>query len=285
MVRPVQRRALVSWAREQWRLSERRACRAVGVARAMIRYRSRRPSQEPLRARLRELATTRVSYGSPRLYVLLRREGWKVNHKRVERLYNEEGLTLRRKRPRRRRSAVQREAQPAVTARNQQWAMDFVHDVVSGGRSLRILAVVDVFNRECVVLDARRTFKADDVVTLLTGAAVNRGAYPQRISVDNGTEFTSRSADHWAYFNRVKLDFSRPGEPTDNAFIESFNASLRRECLSQHWFIDEADARRTLAAWKEEYNNVRPHSSLQDRSPAHIGVSGDLDQPRLSENS
>ena len=123
MVRPAQRRALVNWAREQWQLSERRACRAVGVVRALIRYRSCRPSQELLRARLRELATTRVSYGSPRLYVLLRREGWKVNHKKVEPLYGEEGLTLRRKRPKRRRSAVQREVHPALTGRNQQWAM------------------------------------------------------------------------------------------------------------------------------------------------------------------
>jgi transposase len=158
MVRPAARRALVHWAREAYRMSERRACRAVGVQRSMVRYRSRRPSQQPLRARLRELAGVRLRAGYQQLHVLLRREGWRVNHKRVYRLYIEEGLALRRRRPRRHRSAVARVRLPVPTQPNEQWAMDFMHDTLADGRAVRILTVLDVYARECVALVAAPTF-------------------------------------------------------------------------------------------------------------------------------
>lgn len=134
--------------------------------------------------------------------------------------------------------------------------------------------MLDVYSRECVALEAGVSFRAADVARILTGAGVQRGKLPSLISVDNGTEFTSRDLDHWAYWNQVRLDFSRPGKPTDNPFIEAFNGSLRRECLSQHWFIDLADASRTLQRWREEYNNIRPHSSLNDHTPASFGRGG-----------
>jgi putative transposase len=238
--------------------------------------RLRRPEQDrPVRQRLRELAGARVSYGYPRLHVLLRREGWVVNRKRVYRLYREEGLTLKRRRPTRRKSAVQREGRPTVTAANERWAMDFMHDTLSGGRSIRVLTLVDVYTRECLALEAAPTFRGEDVVRVLAAVGLQR-TLAAVIQVDNGTEFTSKALDHWAYWNHVQLDFSRPGKPTDNAVIESFNATVRRECLSQHWWVSAAEAQHTLAAYRHEYNNERPHSSLGHLSPRHWGQGGDF---------
>ena len=220
-----------------------------------------------MRARLKELAAVRVSYGYRRLHIMLRREGWPANRKLIERLYSEEGLTLKRKKPKRRRSAVRRERSTPAASVNERWAMDFVHDTLSNSRTVRVLTVLDVYSWECVALEVGVGFRGEDVGRVLSAAAEERGSLPKMNSVDNGTEFTSRALDHWAYWNRVKLDFSRPGKPTDNPFIEAFNGSLRRECLSQHWFVDLDDAQRTLHRWKDEYNNVRPHSSLDDQAP------------------
>lgn len=271
MVRPAARRALVQWAREAYQVSERRACRAVGVERSMVRYRSRRPSQQPLRTRLRELAGVRLRAGYQQLHVLLRREGWRVNHKRVYRLYTEEGLALRRRRPRRHRSAVARARLPAPTQPNEQWAMDFMHDTLADGRAVRILTVLDVYARECVALVGAATFTGGDVARALTEASTERGL-PQRITVDNGTEFTSRMLDHWAYWQHVALEFSRPGKPVDNPFIEAFNGTLRRE-LSLVALVPEpggpaADARIVAA-------RLQPPSSAQQFSGRPPGrVSG-----------
>ncbi len=274
MVTPTQRREVVGWARTAYGLAERRACRAVGVTRSLVRYRSVKPPQEPLRRRLRELAASRVSWGYPRLTILLRREGWRVNHKRVYRLYTEEGLTLKRKRPKRRKSAVPRQVRPEPQEANERWAMDFVHDTLAGGHSIRILAAIDAYTRECVALAARSAFRGADVAMVLTEAGRRRGGLPALISVDNGTEFTSKALDHWAYWNKIQLDFSRPGKPTDNAHIESFNATLRRECLSQHWFTDLEDARLTLERWRDDYNKFRPHSSLGQIPPRQFRLDG-----------
>jgi putative transposase len=274
MVRPAQRRAVVRWAMDAYRVPERRACRIAGVARAMVRYRSVRPTQEPLKKRLKELAAVRVRAGYRQLHVLLRREGWTINHKRTYRLYTEEGLALKRRRPRRHRSAVGRSRRPAPTAPNQQWAMDFMHDALAGGESVRVLTVIDVHTRECVALRVARTFQGFDVARELSAAAQARGSHPARIFVDNGTEFTSKALDHWAYWNRVELDFSRPGKPGDNAYIESFNGNLRRECLSQHWFVDLGEAQRVLDAWREDYNNTRPHRALAGQPPALYRAGG-----------
>jgi putative transposase len=151
--------------------------------------------------------------------------------------------------------------------------MDFIHDTLADGRTVRILTAIDVFSRECVALEPAATFRGSDVARILGTAKLERDL-PQRIHVDNGTEFTSKAFDHWAYWNQVELDFSRPGKPTDNPFIEAFNATLRRECLSQHWFIGLEDAPTTLERWKEDYNNTRPHSSLKNLPPAHFRAGG-----------
>lgn len=272
MVSPSQRREGVAWAQGAYRISERRAIRALGVSRSSVRYKSLKTHREPLRVRIREITQTRVSVGYRQVHTLLRREGWPVNHKLVYRLYREEGLSLRRKRPRRRRSAVRR-AQTALPAGpNERWAMDFVHDTLASGQALRVLAVVDVHTRECVALRAGRGFTGEHVAAILSDAGAERTALPDLVSVDNGTEFTSKSLDHWAFWNRVQLDFSRPGKPTDNAHIEAFNSVLRRECLSQHWFVDLEDAQQVLDRWRADYNNVRPHGSLKRSTPAEFAA-------------
>jgi putative transposase len=273
MVRPAARRALVPWAREAYQVSERRACRAVGVERSMVRYRSRRPSQQPLRTRRRELASVRRRAGYQQRHVLLRREGWRVNHKRVYRLYTEEGLALRRRRPRRHRSAVARVRLPAPTQPNAQWAMDFMHDTWADGRAVRILTVLDVYAREGVALVGAAALSGGDVARVLTAVGADRGL-PQRITVDNGPEFTSKLLDHWAYWHHVALEFSRPGKPVDNPFIEAFNGTLRRECLSLHWFLNLEDLQQTLEAWRDDYHHHRPHSSLADMPPAEFRSGG-----------
>ena len=290
MVRPADRRRVAEWAGSAYQVSERRACTAVGIARSTMRYQSRRPSQEPLRRRLRELAGVRTYAGYRSLHTYLRREGWKINHKRVYRLYSEEGLALRRKKPRRRRSVVTRRARPKPTGANQYWSMDFMHDALANGRTLRIFTLIDVHTRECLALKPATGFSGASVAQVLSDVGEQR-PLPQRILVDHGTEFTSKALDAWAYWNQVKLDFSRRGKPGDNAHIEAFNSVVRRECLSQHWFTSLEEARGLLEAWKEEYNNDRPHGSLRQMPPARYRAGGisaqDRDEPetRISGGS
>jgi putative transposase len=271
-VSPAVRRDAVRWAQSAYRVSERRACRALIVSRSSTRYRSVRASDEPLRARLRELAAVRVAYGYRQLHTLLRREGWPINGKRVYRLYRQEGLVLRRKRPRRRRSAAVRQERTTPERANQAWAMDFVHDTLHSGESIRVLTLIDLCTRECLALPVKKGFRGEDVVRILTEAGAARGGLPETIAVDNGSEFTSMALDHWAYWNKVRLDFSRPGKPTDNPYIEAFNSILRREFLSQHWFIDLADAECSLQQWRSEYNTLRPHGSLGRLTPADFAA-------------
>ena len=218
---------------------------------------------------MREIAEVRVHYGYRRVYVLLRREGWKVNHKRVYRLDREDGLGLRRRKPKQRRAAMARQPRPTVSAPNERWTMDFMSDALATGQKLRVLTVVDTYTRECVALEGGTQFRGADVARVLTRLGTTRGL-PTVIQCDNGTEFTSRALDHWAWSHGVQLDFSRPGKPTDNATIESFNASVRRECLSEHYFSTLVEAQIVLGLFREEYNNHRPHSSLGQKTPAEI---------------
>ncbi len=250
-----------------------------GVARASIRYRSVRPDQAALRARIHSIASVRVRYGYRRLHVLLRREGWQVNHKRVYRLYLEEGLALKRKVPRRHRSGTSRVARPSATAPDERWCMDFMSDTLANGFRLRVLTILDTCTRECVSIEIGRSFRGQDVAAVLTRLGMERGL-PSVITCDHGSEFTSRALDHWAYQNRVKIDFTRPGKPTDNAHIEAFNARLRQECLSQHWFLGLADARKTVEAWREDYNNHRPHSALGNQTPVEYRTGGRFEPDR-----
>jgi putative transposase len=268
MVSPSDRRAAVAWATTAFRVSERRACRALMVGRSSIRYIAHGAEHRPVRERLRELAHARPAFGHKRLHVLLRREGWTLNHKTTRRLYRLEGLTLRPRRPRRRRAVSARVGGTLVTAPNQRWAMDFMHDTLASGRSIRLFTLVDVCTRECLALVAAPRFQGTDVAELLTAAGRERGALPQILQCDNGTEFTSLALDAWAHWQGVALDYSRPGKPVDNCVCEAFNGSVRRECLSQHWFASLAEAQVVLDAWRQDYNDHRPHTTLGLQPPA-----------------
>jgi len=220
-----------------------------------------------IRNRIKEIAHTRVRYGYIRIYVLLRREGWHVNHKRVHRIYKEEYLSLRIKRPKRRVSAAQRMERPQISKIDQCWSMDFVVDQLFNGRRIRALTIVDNFSRECVGIEVAFALKGEDVVLALDKINCLTGRIPKRMQVDNGSEFISKVLDKWAYEKGVTLDFSRPGKPTDNALIESFNGSLRDECLNANWFLSMEDAKEKIEAWRCDYNDFRPHSSLDNLTP------------------
>ncbi len=238
----------------------------VGVSRSSHRYRSTASDQTALQMRLRDLAAARVRYGYRRLHVLLRREGWHVNHKRVYRLYRQDGLSLRLKTRKKRISAL-RVVQPPAQAPNQHWSMDFMTDSLYDGRRFRVLTIVDNMTRESPAIAVDFSLPSKRVVAVLDHLARVQ-EMPQVLYVDNGPEFVAKALDDWAHRHGVKLAFSRPGTPTDNPFIEAFNGRVRQECLDQHWFASIEDARITIEAWRVEYNTVRPHTALQHLAPA-----------------
>lgn len=235
-----------------------------------------------VRTRIREIAETRVRYGVWRIYILLRREGFRDNHKRVHRIYKEEGLNLRSKRPRRNKAAAHRLERPDLTNLQQCWSMDFVADQLFDGRKIRCLTIVDNFSRYCHAIRVGKSIKGIDVVEVLERLKRENGTVPQRIQVDNGSEFISKDFDRWAYENKVVLDYSRPGKPTDNPFIESFNGSFRDECLNVNWFLSLDDAYEKISNWVQEYNDFRPHSSLEGLTPAEVVA---RNQDRNRENN
>ena len=246
--------------------SERRACGVLTFGRSTCRYESVAAEQAALRMRIRDLAASRVSYGYRRIHVLLRREGWQVNHKRVYRLYRLEGLRMRPKRPRRHVSARRRETRAAASRRDERWAMDFMSDELFDGRRIRVLTIVDHFSRESPAILVGGSLGGRRVVDALASLA-QQGRKPRTIAMDNGPEFTSRALDQWAYLNGVELDFSRPGKPTDNAIVEAFNARLRAECLNENWFLSLADAQEKIEDWRRYYNGERPHGALGNLAP------------------
>ncbi len=266
MVTPAIRRLVVGHVMKALELSERRACRAVGVSRTSYRYTSRRKEPVQLVEKLHELAKERPRFGYRGLYRLLRRRGHRVNHKRVYRLYKREGLHVRTKR-RRRFAASPRVELPKATRPNQCWAMDFVSDHLASGRRFRILTVVDHFSRRCPGVLVDTSIPGRRVAAFLDELAAACGGYPEFITVDNGPEFISNALDQWATEHGVKLLFSRPGKPVDNAFVESFNGRLRDECLNANWFYSFAEARNVIRTWTEDYNEERPHSALGGLTP------------------
>lgn len=258
---------MVEYLKSHYPVSERRACHVVAVARSVHRYESIANGHDPLRGRLRELASTRYRYGYRRLHVLLRREGYQVGKHLVYRLYCEEGLVLRPRRPRRHVSAARRQRPVRGASHvNEAWSMDFVSDQLQNGNRFRALTVVDVYTRECLAIEAGRRLTGDDVVRILNRLGYTRGT-PKRLYCDNGSEFTSHILDLWAYHNQVTIEFSRPGKPTDNGHIESFNGRLRDECLNAHWFHNLTDAKDKIETWRRDYNEVRPHRALNYLTP------------------
>lgn len=264
MARPALKRCVADYLVRGHGVSERRACRVVKLHRSNRYYRSRKDPRLELRSRMREITQTRVRYGYRRVHVLLKREGWRVGRSQIFGLYQEEQLQLRTKRPRRRKMAVARRERFRARRPNEAWAMDFVADQLVGGRAIRALTIVDVHTREALAMDVGQRLRAEQVVAALDRLAVQRG-HPKALFLDNGSEFTGRLLDLWAYHHRVALDFSRPGKPTDNSFVESFNGSLRDECLNVYWFETIEEAREIVETWRADYNESRPHM-------AHNGV-------------
>jgi putative transposase len=245
-------------------LSQRRACGLMEVHRATCRYRRRRGDDGKLRQRLRVLAEERRRFGYRRLQVLLVREGWQVNHKRVYRLYVEEKLGLRRKRGRK-RSTI-RQPLPEPVAANQVWSVDFMTDALSSGRRFRTLNIMDDFTRECLAIEVDTSLGGVRVIRVLEELRRRRGL-PRQIRSDNGPEFVSRAVDQWAYEQGLQWHTIQPGRPMENGYVESFNGRFRDECLNENWFCDLADAREKIAQWKQDYNQARPHSALGYRTP------------------
>lgn len=238
------------------------------MERASFRYRSRRPAQAVLQERLRTLAVERPRWGYRRLHLLLRREGHRINVKRTYRLYREAGLMVRKRK--RKRVAFERKPRVIPAQPNQRWSMDFVSDALESGRKVRCLTVVDDFTRECLAIEVDTSLPGLRVVRVLEKVAAERGGLPEAIVLDNGPEFAGRTLDAWAYSKGVTLAFIRPGKPVENAFVESFNGRFRDECLNEHWFTSLVDARQIIEAWRRDYNQTRPHSSLGGLTPAEF---------------
>jgi putative transposase len=253
----------VHWLWKHFLVSQRRICELMGVAESSCRYVSRR-GDEALRERLVEAAREKPRWGYRRLQLKLEEKGMHVNHKRVYRVYREAGLLIRRKR--RKRLARAGVARAVVTGANQEWALDFVHDAAESGRKFRVLSVIDVYTRECLALEVDTSFASRRVTRELDRIVAERGA-PEAIRCDNGPEFTSRHFLAWGLERKIEVVHIEPGRPVQNAFVESFHGKLRDECLNASWFANLFEARAKIAAWKEEYNEKRPHSSLGYLAP------------------
>jgi putative transposase len=277
VVKAASRREAASYLQQTYQVSQRRAGQALGMSNSSLRYRSRRPAAEELRRRLRELAAERPRYGYQRLWALLRREGWAVNHKRVYRLYVEEGLKLRKRR-RRSRAHVERVPLTVPTRADERYSMDFMRDTLADGRVFRTLNIVDDYTRECLAIEVDTSLPGARVVRVLERLSA-AGRRPLHIVVDNGPEFVSRAVDQWAAKSGVNLRFIDPGKPMQNAFIESFNGKFRDECLSQHWFVSLDEARGVSEEWRVDYNERRPHQSLQHLTLAEFAAKCSSKQP------
>ena len=266
MVRPAAKREAVAHLRKALGMSERRACTLVAADRKMIRYRSHRPPDVELRARLRDLANQRRRFGYRRLFILLRDQGEPSGINRIYRLYREEGLMVRKRKSRRR--AVGTRAPILVEAKvNARWSLDFVHDQFAFGRRFRILNIVDDVTRECLAAIPDTSISGRRVGRELT-ALIERRGKPQMIVSDNGTEFTSNAILSWAKDHRVEWHYIAPGKPMQNGYCESFNGRMRDELLNESLFIDLGQARQLIDAWANDYNTARPHSSLGYKTPA-----------------
>ncbi len=257
----------MTWAITQKNYSQRRACRLVGLEPKTYRYVSQRPGDDEIRARLRVLAGERRRFGYRRLHILLTRDGVRLNHKRLFRLYREEELGVR-KRGGRKRALGTRSPMALPEAANQRWSLDFISDALSNGRRFRILAVVDDFTRECLGLVADTSLSGLRVGRELDGIIERRGYRPATIVSDNGTELTSHAILRWQEERGVLWHYIAPGKPQQNGFVESFNGRFRDECLNEHLFSSLAAARRIIEAWRVDYNTERPHTSLDGLTPA-----------------
>ena len=267
-MKPAAKKAVVQYARDLYPISVRRACRLFRLSRSVERYKIIRQDDPNVIARIKELAELRRRWGYRQLHRVLAREGVKMNQKKFRRIYRDLKLSLKIRKGRKIRAMPRAPIQPP-TGPSQRWSMDFVSDAIGpSGRRFRILTVVDDFTRECVLLYADFSIPGFAV----TRALDTVGVLPKVFNIDNGSEFTGKAMDGWAFEKGIKLDFIRPGKPNENAFIESFNGKLRNECLNENWFTSLEDVRRTIEAWRIDYNENRPHSSLGGLTPREFAA-------------
>ena len=265
----------MAWIQQTFQVSTVRSCRLAQFTRAAWYRKSTARDQTALVMRIRDLAHARPRFGYQRITVLLRREGWRVNRKRVRRLYRLQGLQLRMRVRRRKHMCLHRGPVLPATRTHERWSMDFVHDALFDGRPFRVLTVVDQYSRQSPVLEPAFAPSGRTVAEALERVVARLGV-PASITIDHGTEFTSKALEDWASRRRVKLDFIRPGKPTENGHIESFNGRLRDECLNVNQFMTLDDARGKLEAWRDDYNRYRPHSSLRNLTPHEFARLGQV---------
>ena len=265
----------MDWAMKNKQLSQRRACHLAGIDPRVYRYRSRRPDDDVIRGRLRELASERRRFGYRRLHILLKREGFHINWKKLYRIYKEERLTVR-KRGGRKRAMGTRSPMTIPQGANQRWSLDFVSDALLDSRRFRVLCVIDDFTRECLAAVVDNSISGIRVARELDRIAEYRG-YPCMVVSDNGTELTSNAMLKWQEDRKVEWHYIAPGKPMQNGFVESFNGRLRDECLNEHLFTSYNHARKVISAWRQDYNQERPHSSLDGLTPMKFATRSRMD--------
>lgn len=265
MVGAKEQKLAVEYVQKAHKVSERRACSVLNAPRTVVRYKPVDKGDEKIKTSIKEVVEKRPRFGAPRVHQMLRRRGIKINHKRTERLYKELGLSLKKKKRKKYKSELRIEPDVPI-AKNEVWAMDFVHDALAAGKKIRGLTIIDICTKECPAIEVDFSLSSFKVITVLERLKEN-GGIPKFIKVDNGPEFISLALDKWASDNNVGLYFSRRGKPTDNANIESFNGKFRDECLNVNWFTSLEMAKRICEEWRKDYNEERPHSSLAYKTP------------------
>jgi putative transposase len=283
VVTPAARKESVKFLCSNFPVSLRRACGLIGLQMSSYYHRHQPPNDEALRAALKEAAAKRRRWGYRMLAVLLRRQGFADNLKRIHRVYREEKLQVKVRR--RRKTARWRGEKPLPANRpNERWSIDFMSDQLADGRKIRLFNVVDDFTRQCLAMEVDTSLGGWRVTRVLDRLVARHG-HPQRIVMDNGPEFTGKALDRWAYEHRVDLKFIEPGKPVQNAFVESFNGTCRDECLNENWFVSLAEARSIIEAWRIDYNTQRPHSSLGQKTPSEFATANQTTTRSTTENS
>ena len=269
MVTPQTKKTGSKWLVKKHALSERRACKLVGIHRSTDRYQSQKPDETELAEKIKSIAYKKKRYGYRRIHMILKRKKVFVNHKKVFRIYKACGLKVLKRGGRKRALGI-RGAAFRATSPNQNWSLDFVHDTLSDGRKIRLLTIIDEFTRECLQITVDTSLNGKRVSNELA-KLIEQRRKPEMIKRDNGTEFTSNVILRWCADHGINWHYIQPGKPYQNGNIESFNGKLRDECLNEHWFLGLREAQQIVEKWREEYNSSRPHSALQGRTPLRGG--------------
>lgn len=288
-MKPADRRVAAKYLQTDYEVGVTRACGLIEMSRSNYHYQSCRGDDSRLRQAIRHKAQQRKRWGYRRLQVLLQRDGYRDNHKRIYRIYREEGLQVRKRRRKRVRTKRSFELQASERA-NQRWSIDFMHDSTASGRKLRILNIVDDYTREAIWMEVSTSISGAQVTRVLDQLIELRGK-PESLLSDNGPEFTGKVLDAWTYEQKINHQFIQPGKPNQNAYVESFNGKVRDECLNEHWWRTVDHARDEIENWREDYNTVRPHSSLNNQTPeafakksrAPLGEQGDINRLAINK--